>query len=144
MLLGPVSLLDCLVFVTLLAPQLLIQAGVLPTLRAVIWSLPFLCKSLRQIWNQNAAKLGKINLSASSLGLALSHYQEQTQILLQRKARGLGPVRLSNPPHPQRAIRLQDSTTKRGARILRKGGGFALSLLPSSTPWPPMAFNRVS
>lgn len=42
MLLGPVSYLDCLVFILFLAPQLLLQAGLVHTLAVVIQVLPFL------------------------------------------------------------------------------------------------------
>ena len=42
MILGPVSLLDCVVFVIFLIPQLLYQAGVFSTVLVVIKVLPFL------------------------------------------------------------------------------------------------------
>ncbi|KAI9167425.1 hypothetical protein HJFPF1_03552 [Paramyrothecium foliicola] len=42
MILGPVSLVDCLIFLLFLIPQLLLQAGLLATLRAAIPALPYL------------------------------------------------------------------------------------------------------
>ncbi|KAH7313393.1 Alpha/Beta hydrolase protein [Stachybotrys elegans] len=42
MILGPVSLVDCLVFCIFLAPQLLLQAGVFLTLSTALQALPFL------------------------------------------------------------------------------------------------------
>lgn len=45
MVLGPVTLLDCLVFCIFLAPQLIWQAGLIPTLFSVLEALPFLCMS---------------------------------------------------------------------------------------------------
>jgi acetyl esterase/lipase len=48
MILGPVSLLDCVVFVIFLIPQLLYQAGPLSTLLMVCKVLPFLSKSPRE------------------------------------------------------------------------------------------------
>ncbi|KAF3770222.1 alpha/beta-hydrolase [Cryphonectria parasitica EP155] len=42
MILGPVSYLDCLVFVIFLAPQLLLDVGILQTLRVILEVLPFL------------------------------------------------------------------------------------------------------
>jgi len=44
MILGPISLLDCAVFVVCLVPQLLIQVGFLGTLHVVVKVLPFLGK----------------------------------------------------------------------------------------------------
>lgn len=44
MILGPVSLIDCLVFLIFLTPQLLIEAGIFATLRAAIPALPYLCE----------------------------------------------------------------------------------------------------
>lgn len=45
MILGPVSLLDCLVFVIFLIPQLLYQAGFFSTALVVIKVIPFLSMS---------------------------------------------------------------------------------------------------
>jgi hypothetical protein len=42
MILGPVSLLDCLVFCLFLAPQLIIQVGLIRTVVTVLRTLPFL------------------------------------------------------------------------------------------------------
>ncbi|KOS19501.1 Monoterpene epsilon-lactone hydrolase [Escovopsis weberi] len=42
MILGPVSLIDCLAYALFLAPQLLIQAGLFPTLLVLLRALPFL------------------------------------------------------------------------------------------------------
>lgn len=42
MILGPVSLLDCVFFVLFLAPQLLIQAGLFRTAIIAVQALPFL------------------------------------------------------------------------------------------------------
>jgi hypothetical protein len=53
MILGPVSLLDCLVFVIALVPQLLIQAGPLSTLLVVVKVLPFL-SMYPCIWQRRA------------------------------------------------------------------------------------------
>ena len=44
--LGPVSLIDCVVFVLLLAPQLLLQAGIGPTLVTALSALPFVAVTL--------------------------------------------------------------------------------------------------
>ena len=41
MLLGQISYLDCLVFVTFLAPQLLLRVGVWATLEVAVRALPF-------------------------------------------------------------------------------------------------------
>ncbi|KEY67178.1 hypothetical protein S7711_03038 [Stachybotrys chartarum IBT 7711] len=49
MILGPVSLIDCLVFCLFLIPQLLLQAGLLETLRAGLPALPFL-SSRQNTW----------------------------------------------------------------------------------------------
>ncbi|KAL9050467.1 MAG: hypothetical protein Q9162_006614 [Coniocarpon cinnabarinum] len=46
MLLGPISLLDCLVFVLCLTPQLLLQIGILGTLKCIAEVLPFLLLGL--------------------------------------------------------------------------------------------------
>jgi hypothetical protein len=43
MILGPVSLLDCLVFCCFLAPQLLIHVGFFETVGVLLRCLPFLC-----------------------------------------------------------------------------------------------------
>ena len=43
MILGPISLLDCVIFLLFLAPQLLYQAGLFPTLLVGAKVLPFLC-----------------------------------------------------------------------------------------------------
>lgn len=43
MILGPVSLIDCLVFCIYLTPQLLYQAGFFPTAAVVLRVIPFLC-----------------------------------------------------------------------------------------------------
>ena len=43
MLLGPISLTDCFVFLLLLAPQLLLQVGPIRTLLVAIRALPFFC-----------------------------------------------------------------------------------------------------
>lgn len=45
MILGPVSLVDCLVFVIFLIPQLLYQAGIFASLLVVLKVLPFLSTS---------------------------------------------------------------------------------------------------
>jgi hypothetical protein len=45
MILGPVTLLDCLVFLIFLAPQLLIQVGLFQTVHVAVKALPFLSKS---------------------------------------------------------------------------------------------------
>lgn len=42
--LGPVSYLDCIVFCIFLAPQLVWQAGLVPTVLCVLQALPFFCK----------------------------------------------------------------------------------------------------
>lgn len=42
MILGPVSYLDCLVFLGFLTPQLLIQVGLFDTLKCVLQAIPFL------------------------------------------------------------------------------------------------------
>lgn len=44
MILGPVSLLDCLVAGLILAPQLLWTTGLLATLRLIFATLPLVCK----------------------------------------------------------------------------------------------------
>ena len=44
MILGPVSLIDCLVFLIFLTPQLLIHAGFFATLGAAVPALPYLCE----------------------------------------------------------------------------------------------------
>jgi hypothetical protein len=44
MILGPVSLLDCMVFCLFLTPQLLWRVGFLDTLLTVVQAVPFLCK----------------------------------------------------------------------------------------------------
>lgn len=41
MLLGPVSYLDCLVFLVFLAPQLLLNVGLIETVVVVLQALPF-------------------------------------------------------------------------------------------------------
>jgi len=46
MILGTVSLLDCLVFVLFLTPQLVLQAGLFPTAETVLRALPFLLVTL--------------------------------------------------------------------------------------------------
>ena len=43
---GPISYLDCVVFCILLAPQLILQAGLVPTIRCVWEALPFVCTFL--------------------------------------------------------------------------------------------------
>jgi hypothetical protein len=43
--LGPVSLLDCIVFVIFLAPQLILQAGLFRTVSVALKALPFLCNA---------------------------------------------------------------------------------------------------
>lgn len=43
MILGPISGLDCLVFLVLLAPQLIINVGFFPTLICAFQALPFIC-----------------------------------------------------------------------------------------------------
>ncbi|KAH6604221.1 hypothetical protein Trco_007667 [Trichoderma cornu-damae] len=54
MILGPISLIDCLVFCIFLAPQLLRQAGFLPTAIVVIKAIPFLLFTLpiQFLWNR--------------------------------------------------------------------------------------------
>ncbi|KAL7947285.1 Alpha/Beta hydrolase protein [Trichoderma barbatum] len=54
MILGPVSLIDCLVFCIYLAPQLLHQAGFLSTAVAVLRAIPFLLLTLpiQFVWNR--------------------------------------------------------------------------------------------
>ncbi|KAJ4858435.1 steryl acetyl hydrolase domain-containing protein [Trichoderma breve] len=54
MILGPVSLIDCLVFCIYLAPQLLYQAGFFPTAAVVIRVIPFLLVTLpiQFVWNR--------------------------------------------------------------------------------------------
>ena len=47
MILGPITLVDCAVFVIFLIPQLFYQAGIGATLRTVIKVLPFL-RTLRK------------------------------------------------------------------------------------------------
>lgn len=42
MILGPISYLDCLVFVLFLAPQLLLDVGVIGTIKVAVQVLPFL------------------------------------------------------------------------------------------------------
>lgn len=49
MILGPVSLLDCLVFVIFLIPQLLYQAGLFSTVLVVVKVLPFLSMSMEMV-----------------------------------------------------------------------------------------------
>lgn len=44
MILGPVSILDCLVAGVILAPQLVFTSGVFATLRLLYTALPLLCK----------------------------------------------------------------------------------------------------
>lgn len=41
--LGPISLVDCFVFVVFLVPQLFIQAGLYDVVLVVVKVLPFLC-----------------------------------------------------------------------------------------------------
>ena len=48
MILGPISLLDCAVFVIFLLPSLLVQVGILKTIRLIIQALPFLGSSSGQ------------------------------------------------------------------------------------------------
>ena len=45
MILGPISLIDCLVFVLFLAPQLLLQVRLYDTVACILQVLPFLRKS---------------------------------------------------------------------------------------------------
>ncbi|RFU72022.1 hypothetical protein TARUN_10241 [Trichoderma arundinaceum] len=54
MILGPVSLIDCLVFCIYLAPQLLRQAGFFPTAIVVLKAIPFLLLTLpiQFLWNR--------------------------------------------------------------------------------------------
>ncbi|PTB36427.1 hypothetical protein M441DRAFT_61905 [Trichoderma asperellum CBS 433.97] len=54
MILGPVSLIDCLVFCFYLAPQLLHQAGFFPTALVVLKAIPFLLFTLplQFVWNR--------------------------------------------------------------------------------------------
>ncbi|KAL7784506.1 Alpha/Beta hydrolase protein [Trichoderma afarasin] len=54
MILGPVSLIDCLVFCIYLTPQLLYQAGFFPTAAVVLRVIPFLLVTLpiQFVWNR--------------------------------------------------------------------------------------------
>jgi len=45
MILGPVSYIDCVVFCILLVPALLLDVGLLDTIRCIIKALPFLRES---------------------------------------------------------------------------------------------------
>ena len=45
MLLGQISYLDCVVFLTILAPQLLIRINTIELFVCVLRALPFFCKS---------------------------------------------------------------------------------------------------
>lgn len=47
MILGPVSLIDCLVFVLFLSPTVLIQVGIIRTVLVAVQALPFLRKPSR-------------------------------------------------------------------------------------------------
>jgi hypothetical protein len=46
MILGPISGLDCVVFLILLTPQLILQAGFIPTVICALQALPFLRRSI--------------------------------------------------------------------------------------------------
>lgn len=43
MILGPVSYLDCIIFCIFLAPQLIWNVGLLPTIKCMLEALPFVC-----------------------------------------------------------------------------------------------------
>lgn len=43
MILGPVSYLDCIIFCIFLAPQLIWNVGLFPTIKCVLEALPFVC-----------------------------------------------------------------------------------------------------
>ena len=58
MILGPVSLIDCVVFCIYLAPQLLRQAGFVPTALVVLQTIPFLRMYLTPSFSPTSTQLG--------------------------------------------------------------------------------------
>lgn len=130
MFLGPVSYIDCFIFLIFLAPQLIIQAGFWTTLYHGIRSLPFLGLPNIKIIEIHLTDLSNSAGAASSdCSPAVSDTQDPESAFL--------PPRdiISGDRDPMRQICLRGDSSQGGTHLHGQGGCSSFSSLSNVEAW---------
>ena len=136
--LGPISLVDCVVFVICLIPQLFIQAGVLPTFQVVTKVLPFLGMTLPS--NYKSIVLNMISISTSCPVLSrtvLPAWARSVAILSKRYL-------ISRPRDSMCSICICLYTSIDRTSVLLQGSSPSFFQMEVITPWLPHMSCQVS
>lgn len=129
MILGQISYLDCLVFLIVLAPQLLLHVNIIELVLCVSKALPFVCKSWPSSLHRSDLRVGSLPITVPILSGEILYHQ--TSKIPFRSTSLLFP----GPGHKDRPIRVRFHPCKYRPRLLFQRSCSTLSSLSSAASW---------